>query len=450
MRYTPVTLLLLFWAVMPVCAQQRDALSRRTENFLADYFQFSRLGPGYSRNMSPEAIDQFNALFADSATVCWDLFTYRSDSLQVRLTPAAYCVLAASAYRNRQPVLEYPPRRIRIRGNATRATVYLEKINLLMDGDDRPLGKNRVDLRMEIGLNREPPQILGITSEKRPQPLRSAALGLNVVAWSAAQRSITHAPAVHIGAGESYAALALPSRILYQWSALAELGPLGEGQHAPRFVTGLTWAYTPVWSVMSLYQKQYPDTITGASGQRYACTTFERAPEVSETVEFSRFEIPLQLKSYIIEGLYVKAGTVIGIITGRDAVRYQLSRTGGGTVENLQTHETVYLDRDHELDQPEFGYYRDRMYNFETTGFVRTFYIQISVACGFERRFGRLGLGFEPNLTSGMNPYTFKQISHSYPLGSQEGFRSILESTSTAGIEMAGGFRALIIWHFND
>ena len=431
-------------------AQKQNSAYDKARKITSDYMQLSRLGPGYSRDMSQEIIDLFAAMFEKDAFLYWDLSRSEYDSLRTPMTIGEYTNLAKRTYRMRQPVLDYPPSKVRIRADASHAVVYLNKINQVMNDDDQPLRRTSTRLRMNINLDKEPPLIRDI-SKVPPDPfVRCIALGMNITVWSNVMHAITHEPAVTIAANETFRGLTLTSRTGFTWSGSIEMLINNDPERRLLFTGGISYSQLPVWSAMSSYEKSSPDTIESQEGTLYACTAFERAPDVGETIEVVRVEVPISLKTDVWKGFYFKAGMAFGYLYGKSEVNYELNRTGGGLVTNLSTGDQYYLDRDHELDQSEFGFFRHKVYHFAKDNVFDKFYLSIQVAPGFERQYGYIGIGVEPNLTFGMNPYSIRNPAHDYSLSSSAGFHSIVESVKMPAFECAFGLRILISYVFKD
>jgi hypothetical protein len=210
------------------------------------------------------------------------------------------------------------------------------------------------------------------------------------------------------------------------------------------FSAGLTWSYTPVWSAMHNYARSYPDTLVLKSGTHVACTTFERAPDVGERIEYTRFEVPLALKSYLSDNIYVKAGVGIGLSSATTYVHFELSRTGGGWVTNLTNQERVYLDQAHEMDNPEYGYFRNVSYQFRKERFTSRVYLNLQLAAGGEVRYRFFGIGVEPNITFGMNPMAGKSSANDYTLGDPESYHSVMESIRKPWLDFSFGIRVVV------
>ena len=185
-------------------AQKSDPAWRKADSFIREYIQLSRLGPGYSREMSPEIIDQFRDLFEREAFLFWDLTRSATDSIFPQLSVNDYVDRVAKSYQNRQPLLDYPSVRIKIGNDRENAFVYLSKTNLVVDDAEQPIVKNRVKLRVSVNLAKEPPLIRNIFEDKRQSPVRSVSAGINYVAWSSVLSMLIYHPHVHVAGNEQY------------------------------------------------------------------------------------------------------------------------------------------------------------------------------------------------------------------------------------------------------
>lgn len=438
----------LLLAVIPFALPaQQPGMSRHTlQRFVEEYIQHSRLGPGYSRDMSAETAERFTALFRRDALLCWDLYANSRDSLRVPLTPAEYIGLATRQYHNRQPVLDYPEKYIRIRTGHRNAVAHLRKTNLLMDADDHPTGRNTCDLRLEINLAGNQPVITHITAVEKSSPFRAAVAALNIMPWNNVTASLRNDPSVTLPPNESFMALSITSRCLFQWEANAVFRLFPSWEKELLLTTGISYSYRPLWSAMQDYVKSYPDTVTGQDGKSLALTTFERAPDVGETMEYERFEIPVTIGSPITAWSYFRAGLSVGFIRGTTTASYYLSKTGGGDVTDLSSGQHYYLDPGQELDGAEYGYYRNRKFSYSFQAEAGRMFLSVMVAAGVEKRFGHFCLGAEPNILFGMNPLVVRHPVNDYTLGDPAGFHSILESVVMPEIEFTPGIRIRVCY----
>lgn len=440
----PAVIMILFILICRVAeAQTIDPVMQKAGNLIQDYMLFSRLGPGYSRNMTPDITEQFKALFERDAFLYWDLYLSASDSLHPPMPAADYADLARRVYHNKQPILEYPVVKIGTSEDGKYAIVLLKKINRVLDHDDHLLYKNRMKLRIHINMAGERPLIQNIFEDRHSTFVRSISAGISYTAWSNMLSSLTVNPQPAVGSHEQFRELKITAGCSLQGGVLAELRFNKESGHGLIFTTGLFFSRLPLSSSMKDYSKSYPDTLDKRSPNPLTCTTFERSAEVNEKITITKIEIPLLFKTYINDWTYIKSGTSLGFVSGTTRVNYVLSRTGGGLVTDLTTLGQVYLDEDHELDQSQHGYYRNNSYTYSKEKFLNKFLVSFQFAAGFEKRLGDFSFGLEPYLTFGMNPFSQRSFPGNYQLDSREGFNSILESMHLPAFEFAFGIRLL-------
>ncbi len=445
-------LVLIFFVLHCLICEAQESFTdlRAVEKHVQEYIQLSRLGPGYSRDMSKEVIDQFGALFEKDAFLCWDLFNSASESIALPLTFTEYIDHAKTTCHSRQPILDYTINETRFEPEGKSAIVFFTKVNLVMDDDDRPLRRIKIRLRMTISLDHKKPLIREISEEKKVTFISSIPLGINVVAWSNVLSSLAGAPIIHLAPNEAYTAFNSTTGIAIQYGAMLEMRINRNRGNGLLLSTGLFYSKTTLTASMQEYSKSYPDTIGQQQGNLFSCTTFERAPVVSEQTDVTKVEIPVLFKTYLSKWSYLKAGTALGFVRASTDVSYSLSRTGGGWVTNLSTLEQVYLDRDHEIDQAVYGYYRDKSYHFPKDKFVNKVVLSIQLAAGFEKQLGYFSFGIEPNVSFGMSPVSARSFAGKYPLTDLKGFNPVLESTITPAYEFTFGIRFLIRYLFLD
>jgi hypothetical protein len=442
-------ILILFVSAGVACnAQKSDPAYRKVDSFIRDYMQLSRLGPGYSREMSQEITDQFKALFERDALLCWDLYRYAADSLFPPMAVNEYVELAKRRYLGLQPLLDYPGIRIKVQPGGKHAVVYVKKINKLVDREDEITRSNQVNLRVNVNLEKDQPLIRNISEDKRKSFVRSVSVAANYLAWSTAVSTLVYRPVVLIGANEQYRQVKIQAEVSFQAGGMLEIRIDREKPGGLTFSTGFLYSQLPMSSSMADYEKSYPDTLDLAPGNPVACTTFERSPDVWENILVKKIEIPLLLKSYLNDWIYLKSGTCLGFVTGTADVSYVLSRTGGGLVTDLTSHESYYLDQDHEFDQKNHGYYRNKNYSFSKEKFLNKVILSMHLAVGFEKQVKSFGFELEPNISLGMNPLSNRTPANGYPLDDVKNFNPVFKSTKMPAFEVAFGIRFMVSYLF--
>lgn len=447
MKLVMLGLLFLWPFRMILEAQHTDPLRAGLDRFVENYMVFSRLGPGYAREITPKGLADFNGLFRSDASVCWDLYIREPDSIRMTVTPEEYSRLARAQFHDRQPVLSFPQRCVHVAMEGNTAVVSLKKIHTVMDPADRPLRRNTSRLDITVDLSEGKPVILRIARGEKRITTDRVGVGMNTILWSNLLHSLTKPGRTIPGKGERFDDARFLSRVLFQWSGFAAFTPRQSGDKRWSFSAGLLYSYTPVWTEVRGYEREYPDTVQSMHS-RLACTTYERAPDVGETHEFTRMEVPVMVRWNGWDGFYLQAGMGAGWMTSTCTVHAILSRTGGGLVTDLETGEKVFLDRDHEIDASDFGYFRNRASRVSTGNNHRGF-INLKIAPGYERRFGRFGVGLEPNLSVGTNPFPLKPTEEAYRVFPEAGFHPLIESVSLPSVEVAFGVRCLVFYTLN-
>jgi hypothetical protein len=450
MKKKVILLSLFVWNSYAGETQKPAPAYQKVDRCVQEYMQLSRLGPGYSRDISDEILDQFNALFERDAFLYWDLYKSNADSLPPPLPLGAYLDRARKTYHPKQPILDYPEVKIGIHPDGKHATVYIKKINQIMDDDDHPLHKNKMKLQININLNRERPLIQNIFEDDRVSFFKSMAFGVNSIVWSNIFSSVTNKPAIIVGKNEQFKVARITSGFSLQAGGLLEMRLNDDPGGGLLFLTGIFYSQTPLFSSVTGYSNSFPDTLDKKSGNPVTCTTYERSAEVRENIVVKKVEIPLLFKSYLNNWIYLKAGTALGYVTGTSDVYYYLSRTGGGLVTHLATQDNYYIDQDHELDQRSYGYYRDKKYHFPKERFLEKMILSFQFSAGFEKQFNYFSFGMEPNISVGMNPLSARSSPGNYQLSSTSSFNSILESIKMPAFEIAVGFRLVISYLFKN
>ncbi len=431
-------------------AQKPEPVYQKAEQCVQEYMHFSRLGPGYSRDISREIIEQFYSLFERDAFLYWDLYKSLHDSLPPPLPIREYVDLAVKMYAPKQPLLDYPLVKIKILQGGKSAVAYLKKTHQILDAEDNPVVKNTVKLQLSINLNNEKPLIQNIAEDKRKSFVRSISVGGNFIVWSNVFHLMTTYPVVGTGPHETFSQFNLSSGMQFQRGGMFEMRlnrGVGEGL---LFSTGLFYSETDLTAIMSGYTNSIPDTLEQHSDQAIALTTFERSSRVQEDIAITKIEIPLMFKSYLNDWIYLKCGTSVGYVKGISAVNYTVSRTGGGLVTNLSSQNQVYLDPDHALDQAQYGYYRNKAYHFYKENFLNKMVLSIQIAAGFEKQFNYFCFGVEPNIAFGVNSMSTRSFPGNYQLTSVGDFHSVVELLKMPAYQFSFGFRLMISYLFKN
>jgi len=447
---TTVRLSFVFFLAFSLkCVAQPDDPARvKAERFILEYMYLSRLGPGYARTMSDETVQQFRALFAPVARLRWDLYRLPGDTIAHPLTPFEYTELAREIYDSRQPVLHYSEPRIRLFEGGKSATIYLRKLNILMSPDDRALYANRVNLQVTADLASGRPAITEISKDPRPPVIRSLFFSLNFPAYSSALATIARSPGLASASGMEFNRTEVKTGKALEAGLGLDLNLNRNERNILVFSTGICYSQFPVFTNVTGYSLGMPDTVVVKSGNQLSCTAFERSRAVHEKVLVRKIEVPLSFKSYIKPWLYVMPGLTVGYATGRSDVVYMLSRTGGGLVTELTSQQQYFLDREQELDQPEYGYYRDKHYNFPKKQVIGRMNLSFRLAAGFEKRFSDLCISVEPNAVFGMNPLLSRPAAGTYSLGNMKDFNSLIQLIRMPVYDFSFGIRLVVSYFF--
>ncbi|MFZ4522094.1 MAG: hypothetical protein ACOYNC_10325 [Bacteroidales bacterium] len=448
-KHIPV--LFFFLLNSPFCHAQNSSTDyKKVDELIGDYMLVSSLGPGYSREISPEIISHFISLFEKDAFLYWDLYKTAADNQFPPFSVKEYIAKVKVTYGQKQPLLNYTGMKIRVWPDARFASVYLRKTNMIMDSDEKPVYQNKINLKVDVDLSRDQPLIINIVRDNRCSLVRSISVGGNFTLFSTPYHAVTHHPVIQIGINEHFSGVTISHNILYQRGVMVEMRFDRRAKEELLFSTGFFYSRTSLSSSMKDYTRSYSDTLDQQTGIPFTCTTFERSPEVKEKMEVVRLEIPLSLKMYIKKGIYIKGGTALGLVTSSTEADYHLSRTGGGFVTMLNTHEQTYLDQDHELDDMQYGYYRNKRFQFPGKHMMNKVILSLQLAAGFETRINYFCFGIEPNIGFGMNPFTMRNQPGNYQLGSIGGFHSIVESVKMPAFEYSFGIRLLVSYLFQN
>ena len=292
-------------------AQNTGQVYEKVEKCIQEYMQLSRLGPGYSREISQDVIDQFKTQFERDAFLYWDLYLSDADRLYPPLTFEEYIDLAKKKYNLKQPLLDYSDVKIKVLKNKKYASIYLKKTNQILNADDKPLYKNQIELRIDMSLDKDRPLIQNIFEVKRNTFFRSMSVDFNYIPWSSVFTTLTGEPDIPVGPDEKYKASQLSTGIAIQIGALFEMRLSKNKMDGISFSSGISYSQLPVFTSMIEYSKKMPDTLDKKSVNPFTCTTFERSPEMKEKIVLTKWEIPFLLNIHFGNWAYLKAGPAI-------------------------------------------------------------------------------------------------------------------------------------------
>ena len=431
-------------------AGENDTTLWRASDCVHDYMLFSRLGPGYSRNMSDDVIFQFSSLFTRDAWVSWDLNRTPADSLPLSLPVAEYIEMARHLYFPKQPVLEYPRIKIRIREDGLQATVFIRKVNNVMGEKDQPEWKHKIKLRMTIDLAGKDPLISGIIRDDRPPVVEGLTMTGNYIIWSETMAALTNDATVVLHTDQHCQQTRFSSTPEVQFGGLTGFRLNRERPAGVILTTGLFYSSVTVSAVMTAYIKSNADTLDRTSPAPLACTTFERSGEISEQTTLSRYEIPLLMKIRLNRWSYLNVGPALDFVYGSSMIRYTMNRTGGGEVTNLATGDKFLLDEEHEIDLSVYGYYRNKQICFPKDELFSGALLSLKLGFGFEKQAGDFSFALEPNISLGMNSLTGRNGGKAFTLTTPAEYHSMLLSADLPSLDFTVGIKLLISCLFRD
>lgn len=131
-------------------AQQSDK-QMLVHQLVNNYIVFSTLG-NTTGQMDESTILQFRRLFMPDAMLYWDLYKSEHEKVYMPFTLNEYIEKAKNTYKGKQPLISYPPRKIRhemLDGGAS-CIVYMRKVVTINSFGDQRKAKQAINLRMLV------------------------------------------------------------------------------------------------------------------------------------------------------------------------------------------------------------------------------------------------------------------------------------------------------------
>jgi hypothetical protein len=389
-------------------AQPKTPLEKATD-CVEQYKTLSRLGPGYTREVSEDVIDQFRNLFERDAFVFWDLNRDKFDSIPPPLTLIEYVERTKDVYLLKQPVLDFPDKaRYKLSEDNQSCIVYLTKTNSIMDENDQPIKGRTYAVRLRLNLHIKDQKFIieNIAEDKRNTMVRSIAPGVNYIAWDNVASSFTSNPKSSIMPLLTGSITATVSQQLC-FGANMDFRLNNEISDGVVVMVGAYYSKVSYNLSTGSYERRILDTLDKSSDNRFTLTVFDRAQNgISEELEVSSIDIPVTIKKYIGSWLYVKGGLQLSITSATSAIGYSLVRSGGDWLtKQSDPSQSRYLPVNQELNIEYYGFFNTKpQYAYSMDQDISKIGGSVILGLGLEKQFNHFSIGIEPNVRIGTNP----------------------------------------------
>ncbi|MCX6250519.1 MAG: hypothetical protein NTX61_07190 [Bacteroidetes bacterium] len=441
---SPVFFVTIFFILLSqvVFPQDKQAILDKTVKSLSEYTRLSLLGPGYTKEFSTEYCDQFRKLFEYDIYIFWDLD--KSDTVK-RVPPlkvSNYIKRARDIYKF-HPKLRYSHIKISPTIGDNTSTVLLTKFNDIEDSTGHTVRVIKRKLRINYHIHENTALISGIEEDRRNSALRSIYLAFSYSPWNNFSLSLIKNP------------IFSPKDFTYYTCSGSKIADLSAGLGVEiRFdrnkrnwlllELGLQFNYLEYKISINNFEKGVRRIFDSAAINRFECTVYDRSPLISEIIKVYHLSLPVSVKYYAKSWLYGRAGIQFNYISGTFTSDFILSHTGGGKVENLNTHDWFYLQPKDELTYSEFGFFRNRPMHYSHSLDLNTFSISAFLGIGFEKTFRNLILDFEPFFEISPSYVKNNDKDNNYILYPESGYRSILYCIETPKYTLHPGIKLII------
>ncbi|MFZ4546109.1 MAG: hypothetical protein ACOYN4_01670 [Bacteroidales bacterium] len=380
----------------------------KAKDCIEQYKTLSRLGAGYTREVSEDVIDQFRGLFERDAFLYWDLYRNKFDSIPPPLTLIEYIAKTKDVYLLKQPVLDYPKEpTYKLSEDNQSCIVYLVKTNTIMDENDQPIKGRYYTIRLRLNLRMNTKKeftIQNIAEDKRNTLVRSFSPALNYIAWDNVASSFTNDSKSAINPLLTQSITATVSQQLY-FGAGMDFRLNNEIRDGVVVMVGAYYGQVTYDLTSGSYERRITDTIDKASPNRFTLTVFDRSDGITEKLKVTSIEIPITIKKYLDSWLYVKGGLQLSLTTATSDVSYSLKRSGGGWLTKLSDpSQSRFLNTANELNIENYGFFPNTPKAFTMEQDISKIGGAVVLGLGLEKQFNRFSIGIEPNIHVGTNP----------------------------------------------
>jgi len=444
----------------------------RVEKCIRDYQDYSSLGNPGSVFIDSASISSFRDLFEPNAGIFWDLYTDHTRKSNFLLQVDEYIDSVNVLYHSMKPVISYGKYSIQMNPDGISAIVYLIKTNALPDvtSPSNPrFVRNIVTLRLLINIYGDVALIQNITPDNRLTTFRSLYAVWGYPFVSGLSSGFFGNPSSKIDPG-IVAEYQIGRITGFSLGFITDLRFDRRKSDGLSFTTGLIYNR----SEFNVFVNQYLQTsrqVFDPGVNAFECTVFDRSPSVTENVTIQSLSIPLTLKWYLFtnralhsshsnadvstgEALrtgrtvrvryYLRAGPQINLMQVKSRAAFELSHTGGGwVIYEKERHLPVpeqrrfYLDEQNERrDAPNF--FVNQPFENNTSLPARAVMVSAVMAAGFEVKFNKLLIGFEPWFQAGLTSLLSESGKTSYTLYPADSFSGFLETYKSLKINSFG------------
>ena len=427
-------------------AQSDQIILGKIEHRLQDYQDFSALGRSGSAFIDQATITSFKNLFEMDANLFWDLYKTDKQRVSYLLTVDEYTDSIQRVYDGRKPVISFGKHRIEVNRNGKTAIVYMHKTNYLSETRESgsfKLNREGLNLRFLLNLNRDTVLIQNITEDTRLTRVRGMSIegGVNLIGKISS--GFLSDPVSETSPNTVYS-YKIESLSGYHAGLDLDLRISRKTLDGLLINIGLVYSVTTISVSVEnyVYTCRQPFDLTS---NPFEVSVFDRSPVVSEKITLQGFSVPVTAKWYPARWLYLKAGPQFSLISGNSHVDYILSHTGGGkgillNESTLPENEKkwFYLDESHEMDDAQYGFFRNREFHPAISINMATVQISAVFGLGVEAKFSRVVVGFEPWLTLGISNLMRQTDVQDYRLFPEDVAESFMQSCVKAKLNSFG------------
>jgi hypothetical protein len=413
---------------------QTDARKEKILKSLQDYQDFSAMGASGSTFIDAATINSFKNLFELDANLFWDLFRKESQRINYLLTVDEYVDSVQRVFAGRKPVISYGKHSLEINSNGKTAVAYLRKTLNIPDSHDSgayKMNKTILNLRLLFNILNDTVLIQNITEDTRLTRIRS----LNVEGcynfMSKISGSFLGNPVSAINPG-IVAGYTFSDQSGYHVGVNIDVRLNRKTLDGLVVNLGLIYSKTDFTVNVDNYAGTYRQSFDPGENP-FEVSVYDRSPSIGEKIALTGFSVPVTAKWFMTHRLYLQAGPQFSVLSGTSKAGYTLSHTGGGKIillneSALPANEQTwfYLDEQHEMDDAQYGFFRNREFSFSSSANMTTLNVAAVFGIGFEARFKKIVISFEPWLNLGITALTGKSGNTEYKLYPQANYNSFL------------------------
>jgi hypothetical protein len=194
--------------------------------------------------------------------------------------------------------------------------------------------------------------------------------------------------------------------------------------------TGLFYSQSQYLVKVKDYSYEYREVLDEGEANSFECSIYEGSELSEEKIETRTIMLPLDIKVYLNNWIYLKGGPMISYNQSSMTVSYDLTRGGGGRVVS-DGHEII-LDEQERFYEERYDMFKNKSFSFDHDPEYNDIGFSFFLGAGFEKKFPkkseRYSLGLEPLIFINPDPFYSDNNGEQYRLYPDDNYTKFMNT----------------------